>query len=298
MPATPQSAGGLEDAARVLEHVLDGGADGVGVDHHVVVDEGAGNAEGLFADQLHRGAVGKQADIGERHAPPLAHRLQHRVGVHRLHADHAHLGTHGLDVTRHARNQTAAADGHEDGVQRALVLAQDLHRHRALAGDDIGIVEGMHESQALVPLQQQRMAVGVGVAVAMQHDLAAQGLHGVDLQARCRHRHHDDGAAAQALGRQRHTLGVVAGRGADHAARQHFRREPHHLVVGAAQLEAENGLLVFTLEQHVVGDPARQVASGLQRRLARHVVDARGQNFLEIIRCLHVALPCLVSITE
>ena len=36
-----QRAGRLEDAARVLEHVLDGGADGVGVDDHEVVDQRA-----------------------------------------------------------------------------------------------------------------------------------------------------------------------------------------------------------------------------------------------------------------
>ena len=34
------------------------------------------------------------------------------------------------------------------GVDRALVLAQDLHRDRALAGDHVGVVERMDEGQA------------------------------------------------------------------------------------------------------------------------------------------------------
>ena len=106
----------------------------------------------------------------------------HGVGVDRLHADDADLGPHRLDVGGHAGDQPAAADGDEDGVDRPLVLAQDLHRHRALAGDHVGVVEGVHEGQALRLLQFQRVRVGVGVAVAVQHDLAAQRMHGVDLQ--------------------------------------------------------------------------------------------------------------------
>ncbi len=157
--------------------------------------------------------------------PALAHRLQHGVGVDRLHADYAHLGPHGLDVGRHARYQATAADGHENRVQRPLVLAQDLHRHRALAGDDVGVIEGVHEAQPLGLLHLQCVVVGVGIAVAVQHHLAAQRGHRIDLQLGRGHRHHDHGAAAQLLGRQRHALGVVAGAGADHAFCQLGRRQ-------------------------------------------------------------------------
>jgi hypothetical protein len=57
----------------------------------------------------------------------------------------------------------------------------------------------------------------------------------------------------------------------------------HHLVVGAAQLEAEHRLLVFALEQHVVAEAARQAARRLQRGFTRHVVDAGGEDALEVI---------------
>jgi hypothetical protein len=48
MAGDGQRAGRLDDAARVDEHVLDGGADGVGVDQHELVDQLAGDAEGLL----------------------------------------------------------------------------------------------------------------------------------------------------------------------------------------------------------------------------------------------------------
>jgi hypothetical protein len=43
-----------------------------------------------------------------------------------------------------------------------------------------------------------------------------------------------------------------------------LRRQVRHLVVGAAQLEAEHGLLVFALEQHLVVQAPAQVFGGLQ----------------------------------
>ena len=91
----------------------------------------------------------EQPDIGQRDALAGAHRAQHGVGVGGLHADHPDLGPHRLDVRRHAGDQPAAADGHEHGVDRALVLAQDLHGDGALAGDHVGVVEGVDEGQAL-----------------------------------------------------------------------------------------------------------------------------------------------------
>ena len=56
-----QRTGGLDDGARVFEDVLDAGADFVGVDQHDFVDVLAAQAEGFFADALHRHAVGKDA---------------------------------------------------------------------------------------------------------------------------------------------------------------------------------------------------------------------------------------------
>src|SRR5690606_5725632 len=105
-----QRAGGFKNAARVLEYVLDGGADGVGVDQDDLVDQLAHETEGFLAGQLDGGAVGEQADVFQFHALAGVLGALHGVRIDGLHADDFHLGTHGLDVGRYAGNQAAAAN--------------------------------------------------------------------------------------------------------------------------------------------------------------------------------------------
>jgi hypothetical protein len=59
-----QRTGRLDDAAGVLEDVLDGGADGVGVHDDDFVHQFFGDAEGFFAHQLDGRAVREQAHVG------------------------------------------------------------------------------------------------------------------------------------------------------------------------------------------------------------------------------------------
>ncbi len=190
----------LQDAAGVLEHVLDAGADGVGVHQDDLVDQLARDAKGFLADQLHGGAVREQAHFLEFHALARVHRALHRVGVHGLHANHLDLRAHGLDIGRNAGDQAATADRHEHRVQRSRVLAQDFHGDGALAGDDFGIVEGVDEGQLVLFLQLRGVVVGVAVRVAVQHDfhpLAAALSHRVDLHLRGGDRHRDQRLALE-----------------------------------------------------------------------------------------------------
>ena len=119
-------------------------------------------------------------------------------------------------------------------------------------------------NEPLLAFELQGVLVGVGITLAVQHDLAAERAHRVDFEARRRHRHHDQRAAAEPARAQRHTLRMVARRRADHAALQLLGAELRHLVVGTAQLEAEDRLGVLALEQHVVAEPARQAARRLE----------------------------------
>ena len=48
-------------------------------------------------------------------------------------------------------------------VDRAGVLAQYFHADGALPGDHVGIVVGVHEYHFFLPLQLQRVLVGVGI---------------------------------------------------------------------------------------------------------------------------------------
>jgi hypothetical protein len=149
-----------------------------------------------------------------------------------------------------------------------------------------GSSKGWTKVRLLLAFQRQGVVVGVGVGVAVQHDLdvgAAARLDGIDLQGRRGGRHHDQRAAAEAARRQRHALGMVAGRGADHAALELLRRQVRHLVVGAAQLEAEHALHVFALEVNAVAHALGQGRGQFERGFLGHVVDARGQDFLEVV---------------
>jgi hypothetical protein len=56
-----------------------------------------------------------------------------------------------------------------------------------------------------------------------------------------------------------------------------------HLVVRAAQLEAEDGLQVLALEHHVAFQPVAEVDGRCERRLSDHFVDARGENKAEVL---------------
>ena len=59
-------------------------------------------------------------------------------------------------------------------------------------------------------------------------------------------------------------------------------RQVDHLVVGAAQLEAEHRLQILALEQDLRPEPRRQLGRRIERRLDGHVVDAGVQDATEV----------------
>ena len=210
----------LHHAARVVEDVLDRGADLVVRHADDLVDDLLAEREGVRADGADGDAVGEDADLIERDAPAGAQRLVHGVGVERLDADDAHLRHHRLDVAADAGDQPAAADRHEHGVQlAALAMTHDLVADGALAGDDQRIVEGMDEGEAGLGDEPIAVRLRVRVAVAGEHHLGAARPHRLHLDRRRRLRHDDDGAQAELLRRIGDALGVVAGARGDHAAR-------------------------------------------------------------------------------
>ncbi len=158
------------------------------------------------------------------------------------------------------------------------MLAGDLQPHRALAGDDVGIVERVDEDRAGLVFQLSRMSIGGVETVAMQHDVAAQRADGGDLDARRGGRHDDGGGRVATRRRQGHALRVIAGRGADDPSRQFAFGHAGDLVVGAADLEREDGLQVLALQEDGPLQPRRQATQGIERGLLRHVIDAGGQD--------------------
>ena len=69
-------------------------------------------------------------------------------------------------------------------------------------------------------------------------------------------------------------LGVVARTAGHDAAPAVLGVEVGHLVVGAAQLEAEDGLQVLALEQDIALEPVAEIGCLCQRRLVDDFVDA------------------------
>ena len=117
----------------------------------------------------------------------------------------------------------------------------------------------------------------------MQHHLAATRAHALHLDLRCRFRHHDGRFNAQHFGRQRQPLRMVAGRGGDYATGLLFGRKLRQLVVSPANLERVHRLQVFTLEQNLIAQTLGQLIGDVQRGFHRHVVDARGEDFFDVL---------------
>jgi hypothetical protein len=169
-----QRAGRFEHGARVLENILDRRADGVGIDQHHFIDVHLAEAKGFLADVLDRRAIGEQPDVLQSDALAGLQRTRHGIGVHGFDTDDPGLRSQALDVGGDAGNQAAAADAAENGMDRLRMLAQDLHADGPLPGDDIRIVEGMHESQFLAFLESHCVRVGVIVGLSREDHLATR----------------------------------------------------------------------------------------------------------------------------
>ena len=283
-----EGAGRLHQRARLVEDVLDRGGHLVDADQHDLVEQLAAEGEGVLADTLDRDAVGEQPDRGQRDRGVRGERGVHRGGVHRLDADDAHLGAQVLHVGADARGEPPAADRHEHRVERPGMLAAQLDGDGALPGDRVRRVEGMDEGVAARLAERQRVPERGVEVVAVQHHLAAERAHRVDLDRRRGHRHDDDGGDAERPRRERDPLGMVAGGGGDHAADV----APRGALVGeqdvdaverAAALEREDALLVLALEQHRGAGAGGQQRRGVQPRLGTDVVDAGRQDALDVL---------------
>jgi hypothetical protein len=128
--------------------------------------------------------------------------------------------------------------------------------------------------------------VGIAVRFAGLDDFdrrAAVRPHRIDLHLRRGDRHDDDRFDREPGGRIGDALRVVAGRRRNDAACAGGSVDMDHLVVGAAQLEREDGLVVLALQEDTVAQPGRQIARRFEFRLAGYVVDTGGQDFLQII---------------
>ncbi len=167
------------------------------------------------------------------------------------------------------RGQAAAADAHDDRAHLGALL-QDLQPQRALARDDVGVVEGVDEDGAgplRVLLGRRQRLVD---HLAVQPHLGAVLPGGRDLGQRRPDRHEDGGADAQQGRGEGHSLGVVARAGGDHARGPFLGGEPGDPHVRAAEFEGAGALEVLALEMDGGADQFGEVAAALHHRDPRH----------------------------
>ena len=238
--------GRFHDRPGVVEDVLDGRTDFVVADEDDFVDRLARQGKRQFAHLPNGDTIGEDADVIEAHATPLLERSIHGVGFEGLHADHLHVGSERLDVPRDAGDEAAATDRHEHRGQSFLAVAEDLSADGPLPGDDERIVERMNERHGRLGGESVAMRLRVAVAVSREHDLGAHRARRVHLDPRRRLGHDDDRTKTERARRERHALRVVAGARRNDAARPLVGCQVHDLVVGAANLEAEDRLQVNT----------------------------------------------------
>lgn len=262
---TERVSGGLAKgrlSLPTLEDVLDTSADLVVVDNDDTVNELLADAEGLLADETNGRAVGKRSHLVEKNALAGLERAVHGVAVDRLDAKHLGLGTgHTLQVRGDAGQQATTANGGEHAVEAVGVgdLPADLHADGALARDDVGVVVGRDEGQALLLGTAETLGLGGVKVVAVEHGIAAQPAHIVHLDAR-RGQWHDDGRRdAERLARQGDALRVVSGTAGDDTLLLLLLGQARHHVVRAADLEGEDGLQVLALEPDLAAQPLGQV---------------------------------------
>ncbi len=193
---------------------------------------------------------GVPADV-DPDGPSGAQGLGHRRTPVGLDADHADPP---LVPGRDPADQPAAADRDQDGLG-VRDLLRELGGERALAGDDLGLVERVQDEGAGLGRAGGAGLESLVVVAGDQVDLGALLRDPARLDRRRGLGDEDLGAVAQAPGRVRDGEPEVAPRGRDHAGLRHVRRE--HLAEGAPRLERSRVLQELELQRQPPGDPER-----------------------------------------
>ena len=172
-----------------------------------------------------------------------------------------------------ARKQAATADRRDQHVERADLLDQ-LDGQRALPRHHVRMIERWNHGHAALLGQRTHDGLRVfAVAVVAQH-LRAVAFGGGALGGGRVVRHHHRGLHAEQRSGQRDGLRMVARREGDHAAGTLLRRELRDRVVGAADLEGADALLVLALEEELRAGQRVSRARAQHRRAVSHAGNA------------------------
>ena len=131
----------------LLDECEDCGGDFVVAHCHDFVDVFIAHLEGVDTGLFHGDAVGDGRHVVEVAQLAFLERCRHRRCAGALHAVYFHVGAQGLDGECHTRYETAAAYGHDHGLHVGHLL-ENLEAYGALAGNHLGVVEGVDEAVA------------------------------------------------------------------------------------------------------------------------------------------------------
>jgi uroporphyrinogen-III synthase len=160
--------------------------------------------------------------------------------------------------------QPAAAHRNEQGIERSH-FGQEFKGHRSLASHDGMVVIRWNDRCAGCFGQPAGQGFAVIPLAIISGDPGAIATGGGNFGRRRIGGHDDGGRHAKRPGRQRHALGVVAGRKRHNTPRTHFGSQCCQAVRGPTDLEGAAPLKVFSLEKHTLPHPGIQCPRGQNR---------------------------------
>ena len=282
----------LGDELLVLHQRQNGRGDLVLADRNDLVHVLADHVERRLAGRLDRNAVGKGHGAVQRFIFVVVEGVLHAGRTRGLHAVDLYLRAQALDGERHAGDQTAAADRHDDRVHIGQ-LVEDFETNRSLPCDDQLVIIRMNEGHAGLLLQLHGAVMRVVVGALDQLDLGTEALCALYLHNRGTVRHTDNAFDAHTGRGQCHALRMVARRAGNDALRALLRGQLADFVVRAADLEAACNLQVFGFQVQI--GAGAQACGGDQVGLAGNLLqDELGM--VDFIQCKHGLFPLCLTI--
>ena len=149
-------------------------------------------------DLPHSQAVGERWTRGHLRRPAGHQRRAQAARRGRLDGDDPDVGPQALHHSGHAGQEARAAGGHDDHLRIGHVF-KNLEGHRPLPRDHAGIVEAVHEVQAVGFGHLDRQPAGIVERLPLQNDPCPKPAAGGHLHNRRKPRHHHRHGDAQQL---------------------------------------------------------------------------------------------------
>ena len=138
------------------------------------------------------------------------------------------------------------------------MLLENFKTQSSLPRDDGIVVEGVDESQALLPALVDSFVVGFVIVGAVQYDLGSIRASGGHFGERGGERHDDVGCDLMAAGMVGDALRMIARGRCDYAARALIGIESEEFVQRAALFEGSGALLVIEFQENrIIGESGK-----------------------------------------